>query len=190
MSQASNSGPNMPLMLIPVSEALPAVQAHFERWASHDDVPPSPQELRELVDLTYRFVAVAELLRNYCGIPGATKRQLNMAPRSQCFETAAHVARFSRSESHIRQAGAWREATSAALARDGRTPTPEEDTLAQEMDRRIAVLEAGLAQIGALEPGSGDSASISAALKVLREAGEVVRELTKAKEFGLDRWDF
>ena len=127
MSQASNSGPNMPLMLIPVSEALPAVQAHFERWASHDDVPPSPQELRELVDLTYRFVAVAELLRNYCGIPGATKRQLNMAPRSQCFETAAHVARFSRSESHIRQAGAWREATSAALARDGRTPAPGGD---------------------------------------------------------------
>ena len=51
-------------LLIPVAGALPAVQAHFERWPTEED-PPSPQEMRELTAITYRFVAAAEALVVY-----------------------------------------------------------------------------------------------------------------------------
>ena len=54
----------MRLYLIPVADALPAVQAHFAHWPTEDD-PLSPQEEQELVALTCRFVAVAETLVAY-----------------------------------------------------------------------------------------------------------------------------
>jgi hypothetical protein len=54
----------MRLLLIPVADALPAVQAHLARYPD-DSAPPSPEEMRKLIDLTYRYVAVAEALRLY-----------------------------------------------------------------------------------------------------------------------------
>lgn len=54
----------MPVLLIPVSDALPAVQAHFARWPMDEELS-SPEELRELASLTARFVAVAEVLLLY-----------------------------------------------------------------------------------------------------------------------------
>lgn len=54
----------MCFLLIPVTDALPAVQAHFARWPTEED-RPSPKELRELAGLTSRFVAVAEALLAY-----------------------------------------------------------------------------------------------------------------------------
>ncbi len=55
----------MRFLLIPVADALPAVQAHFERWPG-DDVP-SPDELRELVALTVR---ASEALLRYAEVVG------------------------------------------------------------------------------------------------------------------------
>ncbi len=53
----------MRFLLIPVADALPAVPAHFERWPEND--PPSPDELRELVELTVRYVRASEALLRY-----------------------------------------------------------------------------------------------------------------------------
>ncbi len=53
----------MRFLLIPVADALPAVQAPLERWS--DDDPPSPDELAELVALTVRYVRVSEALLRY-----------------------------------------------------------------------------------------------------------------------------
>ena len=50
----------MGFLLIPVADALPAVQAHSEHWP--DDDPPSPDELRELVELTVRYMWASEML--------------------------------------------------------------------------------------------------------------------------------
>ena len=56
-------------LLIPVANALPAVQAHLEHWP--DDGPPSPDELRELVALTVRYVRASEMLLRYAdGVRG------------------------------------------------------------------------------------------------------------------------
>ncbi len=52
------------LFLISVDDAAPALDAHFERWPA-DGRPPNSRELRELVDLAYRFVAVGDQLRQF-----------------------------------------------------------------------------------------------------------------------------
>lgn len=56
--------PTVRFLLIPVTDGLPAVQAHFAQWPTEEG-PPSPEELRELAGLTFRFVAVAEALVAY-----------------------------------------------------------------------------------------------------------------------------
>ncbi len=56
----------MRFLLIPV--ALPAVQAHFERWPGDDS--PSPDELAELVALTVRYVRASEALLWYAETVG------------------------------------------------------------------------------------------------------------------------
>ena len=43
----------MTLLLIPVADALHAVQAHFEYWPGDD--PPSPDELAELLRYAVAF---------------------------------------------------------------------------------------------------------------------------------------
>ena len=58
----------MRFLLIPVADALPAVQAHFERWP--DDDPPSPDELAELVAVTLRYVRASEALLWYAEVVG------------------------------------------------------------------------------------------------------------------------
>ena len=50
----------MRFLLIPVANALPAVQAHLEHRPGDD--PPSPDELAELVALTVRYVRASEAL--------------------------------------------------------------------------------------------------------------------------------
>lgn len=55
--------------LIPVADALPAIQAHLKQYPD-DSMPPGPEELRKLVELTCRFVAVAEALRLYVPVLG------------------------------------------------------------------------------------------------------------------------
>jgi hypothetical protein len=52
------------LLLIPVADALPAVQAHFERWPD-DTAPLGVEELRELVALVPRYVAMSRALLCY-----------------------------------------------------------------------------------------------------------------------------
>ncbi len=59
----------MRLFLIPVADALPAVRAHFERWP-HDDAPLSLEELRNLVELTVRYVRISEALLRYAYVVG------------------------------------------------------------------------------------------------------------------------
>ncbi len=59
----------MHLLLIPVANALPAVQAHLEQW-SDDDAPVSAEELRELVELTVRYVRASEVLLRYAEVVG------------------------------------------------------------------------------------------------------------------------
>ena len=44
----------MTLLLIPVAYALPAVQAHLERWPD-DDGPKSREQMRDLCELFYGF---------------------------------------------------------------------------------------------------------------------------------------
>ncbi len=58
----------MRFLLIPVADALPAVQAHFERCPDGD--PPSPDELAELVALTVRYVRASEALLRYAETVG------------------------------------------------------------------------------------------------------------------------
>ncbi len=58
----------MTLLLIPVADALPAVQAHLERWP--DDELRSPAELAELVALTARCVRASEVLVAYAEAVG------------------------------------------------------------------------------------------------------------------------
>ena len=55
-------------LLIPVHDALPAVEAHFERWP-HDEAP-SEAELRELVEVTAWFVAASDVLLRYAKVLG------------------------------------------------------------------------------------------------------------------------
>ncbi len=50
----------MRFLLIPVANALPAVQAHLEHRP--DDDPPGPDELVELVALTVCYVRASEAL--------------------------------------------------------------------------------------------------------------------------------
>ncbi len=50
--------------LIAVANAMPAIRAHVARWPD-DESPPTHEELRELVDLVYRFVPVSEALLRY-----------------------------------------------------------------------------------------------------------------------------
>ncbi len=47
----------------------PAVQAHFEQW-SDDDAPVSAEELRDLVELTVRYVRASEALLWYAETVG------------------------------------------------------------------------------------------------------------------------
>ncbi len=54
----------MRFLLIPVAHTLPAVQAHSE------DDPPSPDELRALVELTVRYVRASEALLRYAEVVG------------------------------------------------------------------------------------------------------------------------
>ncbi len=56
-------------LLIPVANALPAVQAHFEQW-SDDDAVVSAEELRELIELTVRYVWASEALLRYAEVVG------------------------------------------------------------------------------------------------------------------------
>ena len=55
-------------LLIPVANALPAVQAHFEHRLGDD--PPSPDELAKLVALTVRYVRASEALLRYAELVG------------------------------------------------------------------------------------------------------------------------
>ncbi len=59
----------MRFLLIPVADALPAVQAHLARWPG-DNLPPSPEELRELVELVCGLVPVADALLVYAQVLG------------------------------------------------------------------------------------------------------------------------
>ncbi len=56
------------LLLIPVADALPAVQAQLERWPA--DELPSPAELAELVALTARYARASEALLVYAEAVG------------------------------------------------------------------------------------------------------------------------
>ncbi len=58
----------MRFLVIPVADALPAVQAHFEHRPGDD--PPSPDELAELVALTVRYVQASEALLRYAELVG------------------------------------------------------------------------------------------------------------------------
>ncbi len=58
----------MRFLLIPVANALPAVQAHSEHGPGDD--PPSPDELAELVKLTVRYVRASEALLRYAELVG------------------------------------------------------------------------------------------------------------------------
>ncbi len=58
----------MTLLLIPVADGLPAVQAHLARWPN--DELPSPAELAELVVLTVRYVRASEALLAYAEAVG------------------------------------------------------------------------------------------------------------------------
>ncbi len=58
----------MPLLLIPVADALPAVQTHLERWPDHEVLIPA--ELAELVALTARYVRASEALLAYAEAVG------------------------------------------------------------------------------------------------------------------------
>ncbi len=58
----------MLLLLIPVADALPAVQAHLEHWPA--DELPSPAELAELVAPTARYVLASEALLAYAEAVG------------------------------------------------------------------------------------------------------------------------
>lgn len=53
----------MRYLLIPVTDAMPAIHAHLTRWAIHER--PSPEEIRALVRLACRFAVVAEALIGY-----------------------------------------------------------------------------------------------------------------------------
>ncbi len=58
----------MRFLLIPVANALPAVQAHLEHRPGDD--PPSPDELAELVAVTVRYVRGSEMLLRYAEVVG------------------------------------------------------------------------------------------------------------------------
>ena len=53
----------MRFLLIPVADALPGVQAHLD--AGPDDASLSAQELRELLEVTSRYVRASEALLRY-----------------------------------------------------------------------------------------------------------------------------
>lgn len=55
-------------LLIPVANALPAVQAHLEHRPGDD--PPSPDELAKLVALTVCYVRASEALLRYAETVG------------------------------------------------------------------------------------------------------------------------
>ena len=62
----------MPLVrfyLIPICDALSAIQAHFPRYPDNT-VPPDQRQLRELVDLVARFVPVSQALLEYADTLG------------------------------------------------------------------------------------------------------------------------
>lgn len=54
----------MRFYLIPVSDALPAIEAHFKAFPD-DGVAPTPEELRKLVRIAFAFVPVSERLLEY-----------------------------------------------------------------------------------------------------------------------------
>ncbi len=58
----------MPLLLIPVTDALPSVQEHLAHWP--DDELSSPAELAELVALTAPYVRASEALLAYAEAVG------------------------------------------------------------------------------------------------------------------------
>ena len=49
--------------MIPVRDAMPAVQAPFERWPQNE--APSDAEMRELVEVTARFAVASDVLLRY-----------------------------------------------------------------------------------------------------------------------------
>ena len=51
----------MNLLLIPVTDALPAIREHFDRYPD-DDAPVSDEEHRQLTELAVRYVRVSEAL--------------------------------------------------------------------------------------------------------------------------------
>ncbi len=53
----------MNLLLIPVTDALPAIREHFERYPNDEAV--SAEKLRELCVLAVRYVRVSEALLRY-----------------------------------------------------------------------------------------------------------------------------
>ncbi len=57
----------MRFLLIPVADALPAVQEHLD---AVPDNSPSPEELRELASVTRRYVRVSEVLLRYAEVVG------------------------------------------------------------------------------------------------------------------------
>lgn len=59
----------MRLFLIPVADALSAVQAHLERWPD-DDVPVSAEELRGLAELATHYVRTSHAVLRYGELVG------------------------------------------------------------------------------------------------------------------------
>ncbi len=54
----------MNLLLISVTDALPAICEYFDRY-SDDDAPVSDEEHRQLTELAVRYVRVSEALLRY-----------------------------------------------------------------------------------------------------------------------------
>ena len=59
----------MPLLLIPVADALPAIREHFERYAD-DDTPQTREQMREMCKVAVRYVRASEALLAYAEAVG------------------------------------------------------------------------------------------------------------------------
>ena len=59
----------MPLLLIPVADALPALREHFQHYPD-DDGPQSREQVREMAELAAKFVPVSRALVAYAEAVG------------------------------------------------------------------------------------------------------------------------
>ncbi len=82
----------MNLLLISVTEALPASCEYFERY-SDDDAPVSDAEHRQLTELAVRYVRVSEALLMETRIPNASDRAWVEALVSEHFASPRVVSR-------------------------------------------------------------------------------------------------